>query len=76
MLSVPLVKQHPKEVSVTCFFKNINFSLPGLHDLLPQEGHMLKLNSLAVFSVWLCLNHRKRSQPEYPPPNPKGAQVV
>ena len=37
---------------------------------------MLKLNSLALFSVWFCLNQRKRSQPEYPSPNPKGAQVV
>ena len=51
------------------------FSLPRLQDVQPQEGHLLKLNFLALLSVWLFLNHQKRSQPEFPPPYQKGARV-
>ena len=69
MLSVPWVKQHHKGgVAHTLLWKP--FSLPSLQ---PQEGHILKLNSLALLSLWLCVNHQKRSKPECPPPYPKGA---
>ena len=44
-------------------------------DVQPQEGHLLKLNFLALLPVWLFLNHQKRSQPEFPPPYQKGARV-
>ena len=68
MLSVPWVKQHHKGgVAHTLLWKP--FSLPSLQ---PQEGHILKLNSLALLSLWLCVNHQKRSKPECPPPYPNG----
>ena len=69
MLSVPWVKQHHKG-GVTHMLLWKPFSLPSLQ---PQEGHILKLNSLALLSLWLCVNHQKRSKPECPPPYPKGA---
>ena len=74
MLSVPWVRQHPKG-GVRHMLIGKPFSLPRLQDVQPQEGHLLKLNFLALLPVWLFLNHQKRSQPEFPPPYQKGARV-
>ena len=60
----PWVKQYPKEgVGHILLWKP--FSLPRLQYLLPQEGHISKVNSLALLSLWLRVKRKGHSQSGY-----------